>query len=170
MDTLSHGLWVFGICKLLKYCRNKKINPWKTALYATLPDIISFSPLIFYGLYLLITMHFPFSDLQNFSLVYGKKEWTAWQLSHHLYLIMHSLIIMISFLIITRKKELGIGWGSHIVIDAFTHNSSFNPILFLWPLSSYYIEGIAWMNPYFLAINWIGLGILYGYLWLSKLL
>ncbi len=165
MDTISHGLWVFGGCKLFKYCR--KMNIYLLTLFSMVPDIVAFLPIILYIIYLLITFQFPFSDPLRFSLAVGDKSILVVKIASSLYLITHSYITWIILFIALRKKEI-IGGMIHITIDIFTHSLDFNPTRFLWPLSNYAFNGIKWSNPYFLLINFTSLLALYYYLWKSN--
>lgn len=162
MDTISHGLWVFWGCKVIKNCR--KVNLYLITLFSMLPDLIAYSPIIVYAIYLIITFQFPFDDILRFSLAVGDKSIIAVKMASSLYLITHSYITWIVAIIIFRKKEI-IGGAIHITLDIFTHSLDFNPTRFLWPLSNYAFNGIKWVNPYFLTFNIVSLILLYYYLW-----
>jgi len=164
VDVFAHGLWVFGICKGFKFCRNQ--NALLATFLSIFPDIASFTPVALYGAYLLLTFQFPFDNLYALSIARGDFSLLAVRLSYYTYLIMHSYVsVAIAFLLL-RKKELW-GWFAHITVDIFTHSVDFNPTRFLWPFSNYVFDGIRWNSPYFWIPNWFLLGSFYFYLWKS---
>lgn len=78
----------------------------------------------------------------------------------------HSLIIFAAaFLLISliRKKPMWemAAWGLHIIYDIPFHEYRFFPTPFLWPFSSFTIDGWSWGNPWIFFPNIILLAILY---------
>jgi hypothetical protein len=60
-----------------------------------------------------------------------------------------------------------LGWALHILIDILTHRGIF-AIHFLWPLSSFGFDGIRWESPWFLAVNYGALLLIFGWMWARK--
>jgi hypothetical protein len=82
-----------------------------------------------------------------------------------LYPAEHSLIVFLVVFAITsifarRIVYEMLGWLLHILIDIPTHSFSYYATRFLWPISEYRIDGIAWWTPRFWAAT-------YGALWVT---
>lgn len=153
MDIFSHGLWSYVIF-------NKK-DKWKAVLSGILPDVISFGP------------YFVMSIFAG-SFTRGKPGLDSLpSYVFSLYNITHSFItfVLIALLlyIITRKFYLWLlAWPLHVFIDIFSHDASFFPTPFLYPISSYRFSGYNWAHPKFIIINYILLIIAYVYLSANK--
>lgn len=59
-------------------------------------------------------------------------------------------------------------WGLHILVDMPTHDSSFFPTPFLWPISDYTVPGISWGQPMIFFPNLALLAAAYLWWWLSR--
>lgn len=84
------------------------------------------------------------------------------------YAVSHSFITIAFFAVITSVISGGfyypvIGWLLHVVLDLYTHKGSpVEPQYPLYPLEKPAIKGyIWWRNPYFMAINWTLIIILF---------
>ena len=87
-------------------------------------------------------------------------------------IISHSLIAfsIIFILVWLLRKSIFlplVAWGIHIIIDIPTHSIELFPTPFLWPLSNFKFDGIAWDTPVVLITNAVLLLVLYG-LWFMK--
>ena len=139
MDIISHGLWG-GIA----FGRKSPKNYLIAFLIGVSPDIFSFG--IFW-----IARWLGLSEGINFSGGYPDQSLIP-QYVHTLYGITHSLIIFLTvfFLIwfLAKKPYWLLGaWFIHILIDIPTHSFDFFPTPFLWPVSSFMVNGIGWGNP-----------------------
>jgi hypothetical protein len=109
----------------------------------------------------------------------------VYRLSNTLYHLSHSLIIFAGIFLLVwaiRRYRLKIrqtlpiggslqktgghfwemtGWMLHILIDIPTHTRRVYPTPFLWPLSDFTIDGISWGRPWFLALNYASLLIVF---------
>ena len=146
MDTLAHGLWggmLFG---------------WRRRfglafLFGLCPDLFSF------GLWIVIRM--ARGQWQHGRPdAYMLPEWL-----HTAYNFTHSLIIIgaVWALLWWCWKELALpfsAWPLHILCDIPTHSQDFFPTPFLYPLSSFTIDGISWGRWWFMLLNYTGLLIL----------
>lgn len=146
MDIISHGLW-----GSLAVGRQSKSKFWLAFSFGVLPDLFSFG--IFTVLTLLGIVNSP--------------DWTTGPppiesipaYINTLYNITHSFIIfLIIFILVSLiiKKPLWVmlAWPLHIFLDIFTHSSDFFPTPFLWPISNYSFNGIAWSHPFIFFTNW----------------
>ena len=92
---------------------------------------------------------------------------------YSLYAVTHSLIVFsVMFLLVwtIRRKPLWemFAWGFHVLLDIFTHSEKFFPTPFLWPVSSYHVNGHSWGTPEIFIPNVIILVMIYGYWWYQK--
>ena len=71
--------------------------------------------------------------------------------------------------ILARRVVLAmLGWLLHIVIDVPTHSLRYYVTEFLWPVSDYRIDGIAWWTPWFWAATYGALGAVFFLLWRGR--
>ncbi len=141
MDVFSHGFWgglFFG--------KNRRLLFW-AVLFGVLPDVIAFSPLLFYA----YNGHFVLGSQPDMSM-YPQTILT-------LYSITHSLVIAIPIYFFIRffNRELSyafLAWPLHILFDIPTHTADYFPTPFLYPISNFHISGISWSQPYFFIANY----------------
>ena len=174
MDILAHSLWAgIGVAVL---CRSRPITPRTaaaTVALAALPDVLQLLPI-----------------LAGWAL--GSGSWATVQayanalpgqepalpanvelLSHHLHCIMHSAVVagVVSWLVwgLLRAGWLPLlGWWSHIVIDVFTHSADYYAVPVLYPFTERGFDGIAWNQPWMLALNYAAIAAAAGWLWRSR--
>lgn len=160
MDIFSHGLYG-GIA----FGKRSKRDYITAFLFGVGPDLLAFGP---FFLFMLL----------------GLVAWPAWGLEppssrmipeyvYFLYSITHSLVIYGLFFALLwwlRKKnfaKLTLGWPLHILVDIPTHSNAFFPTPFLWPLSSFSVNGIPWSHVEIFIPNVIVIVLLYSY-WYKK--
>ena len=153
MDTLAHGLWTYAIFYKTK-------SPKLAVLFGVLPDLISFLPFIILNGGL---NHFGKPHLNDIPTSIIKS-----------YNFTHSLVIAIfAILLITlvaRKFYIFLlAWPIHILIDIPTHETTFFPTPFLYPISDLRVSGISWARPEMLAINYLALIIVYAFIIRNKI-
>jgi hypothetical protein len=148
MDIFSHMFWgglAFGWKRRFLYAMT----------FGVLPDFIPFSPFFFYRLF-------------KGTFVFGRpplESFPSWVFS--LYDITHSLIFAAILYTIIRflSKDISfsfLAWPLHIVMDIPTHTEAFFPTKFLFPLSTFYINGFDWAHPLFLLTDYLLLFLLFG--------
>jgi hypothetical protein len=84
----------------------------------------------------------------------------------------HSLIVFMLVLVVTciasKRVYLPLlAWGLHILIDIPTHSINLFPTPFLWPLSDFRLDGIAWSRPVILIPNVVLLIVVYA-IWIAR--
>lgn len=158
MDIISHGLWGG-----LAFGRRSRRDYWVAFFLGIAPDLFSFG-------------------LLSAATILGLSPSADWRSGppsteaipnyvHVLYNYTHSLVIfaaVFSLIWLLRRKPYIplLAWGLHISMDIFEHSRAFFPTPFLWPLSSFTVNGTPWSNPWIFFPNWIALII--GYvLWRS---
>ncbi len=151
MDILSHGLW--GAMPFYK--KNRRYY-WLAFLFGILPDLIVFGPHFFLSIY---------GRLWNSSQWYTSTPGNLPPLSSFnpivftLYNFTHNLVVFAAVVVIVcgfRKKWFPpfFAWGLHILMDIPTHSTQFFATPFLWPLSSFKVNGYSWGHAWFLLANY----------------
>lgn len=87
-----------------------------------------------------------------------------------LYPAAHSVVVfLLVFGVVTAATRRVViellGWLLHILIDVPTHSLDYYATRFLWPVSEYRIDGIAWWTPWFWAATYAALAVVYFVLW-----
>ena len=147
MDIFAHFLWTSAF-----YWQHPK--RWIAGLIGFLPDIFAFGP-------------FFVLALVNGTLIGGPHGLVANQAGiHALYNISHSFVVCACGLLLLfwLKRDwfwISFGWPLHILIDMFTHTEQFFPTPILWPISGFHIGSFSWGEPWFMAINYGMLAVLY---------
>jgi hypothetical protein len=151
MDILAHGLWggaAFGW---------KRKYGW-AFLFGVMPDLLAFGP---FFIYRLIAGAFKFGKPEISSI--PQIVFTSYGLSHSLFTAA-ILFLVIRFLI---AKELSIpasAYPLHILLDIPTHDISFFPTPFLYPLFDVRVDGFSWGHPVFMLVNYTTLAAVYYFL------
>jgi len=140
MDIFSHGLYggvAFG--------KNTKRDYIIAFLFGISPDLFSFGILFlasFLGIDSVAVSGFERPNNESIP-----------QYVHSLYNVTHSLVmygILFGSLWLAGKKhlaKLSLAWPLHILVDIPSHSTEFFPTPFLWPISNFSINGIAWSRP-----------------------
>ncbi len=161
MDIASHGLWggvAFG--------RKNKKSYWLAFFFGVFPDLFAFS---FGFVQFIVQYTFTAGDLPILGPADGYAHIPQYVFS--LYNISHSFVTFILvfglvWLIWKRPVVEMLAWPLHIVVDIFTHSDAFFPTPFLWPISSFHVNGIPWGNPVIFFPNVILLAL--AYYWFFK--
>lgn len=158
MDIISHGLW--GGAGF--YHKSRK-SFWTAFTFGVMPDFLAFG-----WFFTTLLVNLGLGKI-NFTKFEPPVKDLAPQYVHTIYNFTHSLFIFAAVFIIVwiifKKPMLEIlAWGLHILMDIPTHNHAFFPTPFLYPFSSYKLDGISWASQPFFTINWIVLISLYSYL------
>lgn len=154
MDIFAHGFWggiTFGRKKFFGLAM----------LFGVLPDVSAFGP------YFIIR-------IAHGTLRMGKPnlaEIPSWVFTS--YNISHSLFTAVILLAIIRylNKPLAftfLAYPLHILCDIFTHNKSFFPTPFLFPVSDFKVNGISWAHPTFMIVNYSAIFTAYAIFFIVK--
>mgnify|MGYP001574126082 FL=1 len=154
MDIFSHGLWSYAIFHRKKYAL-------KAVLAGILPDILSFGP------------HFILSIFAG-SFVRGKPSLssipeyvsTLYNLTHSL--IIFTIVVLLIYIFFRKFYIWLLAWPLHTFVDIFTHDASFFPTPFLYPISNYRFNGYSWGHPKFLLIDYSLIVLVYIFIFYSK--
>lgn len=159
MDVFSHGLWggaAFG--------RASKRAFLSAVAFSVLPDLLSEGVLLL--LVVLRAPGMPAVDAGHPNI----GEFPRY--AQTFYDCTHSLIVFILVLVVTciawkRVYVPLLAWGLHILIDIPTHSINLFPTPFLWPLSDFRLDGIAWNRPVILIPNVVLLTVVYA-VWIAR--
>jgi len=153
MDFFAHGLWAGAIF-------NRSRHIWRAVFFGIMPDLFSFG---------ILTFIFFFTNGFNrpdFSKTEPPDPSLVPQYVHGLYNITHSLVVFfLVFILVSWLSKRFFwsmtAWALHILIDIPTHSYNFFPTPFLWPISSYKVDGISWGTPWFMVVNYSAIVITY---------
>lgn len=156
MDILSHGLYggvAFG--------RRKKRDYLTAFLFGIGPDLVAFGT--FFITSLIFSGNVGKPSLESIP----QYVFSIYDFSHSL--VVYSIFLAILWFLGKRHfAKLTLGWPLHILVDIPTHDASFFPTPFLWPVSDFSIDGIPWSQPMIFIPNVIVLVSLYLYWYLKR--
>jgi hypothetical protein len=174
MDILAHGLWVaLGVAARQRRRPVTRRVAIATVAMAAAPDLAQLLPLLGVA---------AFGDAGWGALwAYATAQpglepvlppRVTW-LAHHLHCALHSAVVaaVVSALAAWRARAWVLpllGWWSHIAIDVFTHSATFYPSPVLYPLTQRGFDGIAWNEPWFMAVNYAALAAAASWLWFTQ--
>lgn len=173
MDIVAHMLWAgVGAALLSRRRALRRRDVAGIVASAALPDIVQFVPLAAW----VAAGDGSMSELLQHALARPGEEpalpeWVQFY-SHHLHCILHSAVVAagvtaIAWLATRTPWWPLLGWWSHIVIDVFTHSAEFYAVPVLYPLSGWTFDGIAWNEPWLMALNYAALAA--SALWVRRL-
>jgi hypothetical protein len=154
MDVIAHGLW--GGAPFFTRGRRKFLA---AVLIGMAPDLLSFG--VFH------VTHPGWITLRLAGKISGPPALSILPpYVFYSYSVTHSLLIFTAaycLLWLARKNPpwLLAPWLLHIVCDIPTHTASYFPTPFLWPFPTPFVDGIPWSTPWFMAVNYTGMIIVY---------
>ncbi|MDP3794887.1 MAG: hypothetical protein Q8R13_03100 [bacterium] len=192
MDVFSHGLWSVALAKAVNNKKGNGTTPsrprlriWLAALWGVAPDVFAFAPAFTWLFIQLLSGEMQLSE-------WPRPEHTEpappdgqpiFALTSVLYSLSHSAVVfgaVFAAVVLVRRAyrfrkgaraqlpwEM-LAWALHIVIDIPTHTYRFYPTPFLWPLSGWRFSGFSWAAPWFLALNYSALVLVYFLLFRKK--
>ncbi len=156
MDFVSHSLWGG-----LAFGRETKRAFLLAAVISITPDLLTEG--LFGALYLLGIGGMPGWEHGHPNITdYPAFAQTLYNATHSF--IPFAGIFGLTWLLSRKPVWILAAWGLHIAIDIPTHSLALFPTPFLWPLSSFKVDGIGWDNPVVIALNVIML-LTAGCLW-----
>jgi hypothetical protein len=163
MDIASHALWTAAGATTARQVL-PPIRPVWAAFWGVFPDVFSFTlpaaVRIWWFLSGQTTSLLPQPGAQQFQFV-----WQLYHCSHSA--VVFAAVFGLVWLALSRAPLALLGWALHIAIDIPTHRGMF-AIHFLWPLSSFGVNGIPWESRWLLAANFAALAVVYGWMWRAR--
>lgn len=135
MDIFSHGLYG-GIA----VGRRNKRDYITAFLFGIAPDFLAFGIFFIANIFSAGGVGKP--DLASIP----QYVFTIYDFSHSLvvYLVFFAILWFLGY---KHFAKLTLAWPLHILVDIPTHDASFFPTPFLWPISDFSINGISWGQP-----------------------
>lgn len=174
MDIVAHVLWpAVGAAVVHRRRPLSRSTVVATLVLAALPDVLHLVPIA--GWWLLSDG--SFAAVRGYAVAIPGQEpglppvVQLW--SHHLHCVMHSApvaaTVTLAVWIMRRAFWLPLlGWWSHIVIDVFTHSADYYTVPVLYPFTERGFDGIAWITPWFMVLNYLALAAAGTWLMLSR--
>ncbi len=155
MEIVAHGLWAAAAVTAVNRSTKVRVRLLPAVWWAVFPDVVAFGPAIAAGLWLRLA---------------GDGSSSHVHIGVPLYPAAHSLLVfLVAFglttLLARRIVYELLGWLMHILIDIPTHSFSYYATRFLWPVSDFRIDGIAWWTPWFWISTYLALAVVYFLLW-----
>lgn len=147
VDVVAHGLW--GGAPFLLQGRRKF---FAGILIGVAPDLLSFG--VFH------VMHPDWITQRLAGEISGPPALSILPpYVFHSYNMTHSLFVWAAVVgllwAVTKQPPWLLGaWLLHILCDIPTHTHEYFPTPFLWPLSTPFVNGIAWTTPWFMIANY----------------
>ncbi|MEO8593820.1 MAG: hypothetical protein ABI759_10905 [Candidatus Solibacter sp.] len=157
MEIVAHGLWAAAAAITANRSAAARISiPWGV-WWTAFPDVLAFGPSVAVGLWLRVAGG-------------TVPEHGHVHVGLPLYQAGHSLIVfLLAFALVSllaRRVVFSLlGWLLHILIDIPTHSLSYYATRFLWPMSDFRIDGLAWWTPWFWVATYAALVAVYVVMW-----
>ncbi|MCW5631973.1 MAG: hypothetical protein KIT17_01420 [Rubrivivax sp.] len=163
MDIVAHTLWAGAGMAVL--ARRRPVRPATVAAtmaLAALPDLFQMLPVLAWWWF----GSGSFEAVRAFAIAMPGQEPVLPALvktwSHELHCAAHSAVVagVVTLLLWAWRRTLWIpllGWWSHIVIDVFTHSADYYASPVLYPFTERGFDGIAWITPWFMVLNYAAL-------------
>ena len=150
MDIVSHALWSYLI-----YHKADTPEQLLAVALGVAPDLIPFAPMTI--------RHFVKRQMGAWKKIdkdnYEEVNRTIPRWVHRLYDVTHSIHIWIVWFCVLWAIRGSVPWPAfawliHIVVDIPTHTKRFFPTPFLWPISSFKVDGFSWAERWFMRLNY----------------
>ncbi len=174
MDIVAHTLWAAAGATLIHRRRPlSRQTVITTLVLAALPDVLHLLPIAGWWIF----ADGSFAALRGSAVAIPGQEPglppMVQLLSYHLHCVMHSAPIagFVTLMAWVARRAFWIpllGWWSHIVIDVFTHSADYYAVPVLYPFTERGFDGIAWITPWFMALNYLALAAAGVSLWLTR--
>src|ERR1039457_2077237 len=163
MEIVAHGLWAAAAAITAKRTTHARVRVGWTVWWAAFPDVLAFGPPFVAELWLRLAGGPDAGSANGHVLPHVHIGLPLYPAGHSL--IVFLLVFGLTTAVARRIVFEMLGWLLHILIDIPTHSFSYYATRFLWPVSDYRVDGIAWWTPWFWAATYGALGVVYFVLW-----
>jgi len=163
MELVAHSLWGAAAAITAKRTKGIRLNlPW-TVFWSGFPDILAFGPPAAAGLWLRLASGAGPEARGHLGLPHVHIGLPLYPAGHSLivFLLAFGLLSLLARRVVLEM----LGWLLHILIDIPTHSLSYYATRFLWPVSDFRIDGIAWWVPWFWVATYVALAAVYALMW-----
>ena len=140
-----------------------KLSLALTVWWAVFPDVLAFGPAVALGIWLRIRGTLDGSVTHSGFLPHVHVGLPLYPFGHSL--LVFFIVFGICTVLARKIVWETLGWPLHILIDIPTHSFSYYATRFLWPLSDFRIDGIAWWTGWFWISTYAALLIVYVLIW-----
>lgn len=166
MEMVAHGLWAAAAGISARRAAGVKLQVAWVVWWSVFPDVLAFAPSLAAGLWLRLVSDPMPPTADGHMLPHVHIGLPLYPAAHSLVLFL--IVFGLTSLLAKRIVFSMLGWLLHIVLDIPTHSLSYYATQFLWPISDYRIDGIAWWTPWFWASTYGALGVVYFVLWKKR--
>lgn len=144
-----------------------------TVVLAVAPDILPVVPVVAWSFSEPAPLRFLYEHVAALPGAEPRMPALAYQISHHLHCAAHSIVVAgVATAVLWRLRPRLVlplmGWWLHIALDIPTHSNDYYAVPFLYPITYWGMNGIAWTTPWLLAVNYGALAAAYVWLWRRK--
>lgn len=166
MEVIAHSLWASAAAISAQRWTRVRVPVAWTVWWGTFPDVLAFGPSIALGLWLRLMRTPGLESADGHILPHVHIGLPLYPAAHSLIVF---LVVFAATTVVARRFVFAMfGWLLHIVIDVPTHSMRYYATRFLWPVSDYRIDGIAWWTPWFWAATYGALAVVFVLLWRSR--
>jgi hypothetical protein len=159
MDMVAHGLWTAAAALTANKSAGANIRVGWAVWWGVFPDVLAFGPSVAAGLWLRLAGGANSGSAEGHVLPHVHVGLPLYPAGHSL--VVFLLVFGLVSILARHFVFAMLGWLLHILIDIPTHSLSYYATRFLWPISDYRIDGIAWWTPWFWAATYGALGVVY---------
>lgn len=163
MEIVAHGLGAAAAAISAKRTTSARIRVGWTVWWAMFPDVLAFGPSIAAGLWLRLAGGPNSGSAGGHVLPHVHIGLPLYPAGHSL--IVFLLVFGVTTILARRIVFELLGWLLHILIDIPTHSLSYYATRFLWPISDFRIDGIAWWTRWFWLSTYVALVVVYFLMW-----
>ncbi len=166
MEIVAHVLWASAAVITARRYTNAGIPVRSTLWWAAFPDVLAFGPPIAAGVVLRLAGGPNSAPAEGHILPHVHLGLPLYPAAHS---ALAFLVVFALAAILARRVVVGmLGWLLHIVIDIPTHSLDYYATRFLWPVSDFRIDGVAWWTPWLWAATYAALGVVFLLLWKTR--
>ena len=166
MEVIAHGLWASAVAIGAKRWTTVHTPVAWAVWWAAFPDVLAFGPSFAFGLWLRLTGTPNSGSADGHFLPHAHIGLPLYPAAHSL--IVFLLVFALTTILARRVVLAMLGWLLHIALDVPTHSLRYYATRFLWPVSDYRIDGIAWWTPWFWAATYGALAAVFLLLWWGR--
>lgn len=165
MEVVAHGLWAAAAAVAANRSAGAPVSVGATVCWTAFPDVLAFGPSIVAGLWLRVVGGAGVAPDHGHILPHVHVGLPLYPAAHSI--IVFLLVFGLAGIVARRTMLPMLGWLLHILIDIPTHSFSYYATRFLWPVSDFRFDGIAWWTPWFWAATYAALAVVFIGMWRS---
>ncbi len=163
MEIVAHALWAAAATIGTKKRFPVRCSLAWTVWWTAFPDVLAFGPAFVLGVWLRLAGSLPAAESHGGHLPHAHLGLPLYPFGHSLlaFLLVFAIVSILARRIVWEL----FGWLLHILIDIPTHSFSYYATRFLWPVSDFRVDGIAWWTRWFWVCTYAALALVYFWIW-----